>query len=123
MLAAEAGAGGRLVGGALLDLLEEPRPLLLLEMRAERAAERVEAGGHDVGAARGVRRGPREGLLHLGEQGAQRPVLLDDVAHDAGQDGRVCHDASWTRITLSITKVSTCGPERQQVSKRGKGLS
>ena len=76
VLAAEPGAGGRLLGGALLDLLEEPGPLLLLEVRAERAAERVEAGGHDVGAARGVRQRPRERRLDLGRAGRAAPGAL-----------------------------------------------
>ena len=66
VLAPQARADGGLLGGALLDLLVEVGALLLLEVGAEGAAEGVEAGGHDVGAGRGVgrrscRRLPRPG--------------------------------------------------------------
>ena len=80
---------GSLFRGAFLDLLEEVPALLLLEMGPERPAQRVEAGGDDVGADPRAGRGALEGVLDLREQLAEPPVLTGGGARGPGRRRRV----------------------------------
>ena len=78
MLVPQPRAGARVLGGGPLDLLEQSRALLLLEVRAERTAQGVEPCRHDVGTASRVRSAGRgEGGLDLADESVQVPVLAD----------------------------------------------